>query len=484
MPTTIKAERAKDFKDLFEARKQAGSFPFSPVLLAHLYVKLDFQPKYENATTADDARAFLRSVARASHAAQMLADRRGGTLMEVQGSLLHIGIPVGNDDFEPLLSFAGELHQIYNGVFDDRASRVQSWCMTMDVGKTLVVSQRGVHGDDSWVSLGTAANRPAKYLYSQLERNKEDRALKDFHIGCWHPTRREWVIEDLAKIRVRLDDSVGMVREARQFSPQVLYKEARSGLKETVARAVPVDFGDPVADKPEIYFGWLMRADLDGFTKRVEQCMNDDAKLQALATEFYQVMQCAADFTARHKESMVQLPWAGDNFTAAAVFATRDSYDDAAPKRLVELALDFEKEMGDRAGGCGFGGWAYGVAGGTVHGNAGGNVYLGAVILAGRRFLVGAGEGVGRSAQAFGDINPKASELVLYKVDWDRLHDSYKRAFETAVTVRAQPSTLFKKASALGLNRVRASAAAAPAQTRVSVAPGQYQTFSSKPHHP
>ena len=218
-----------------------------------------------------------------------------------------------------------------------------------------------------------------------------------------------------------------------------------------------------------------MRADLDGFTRRVEEGFADIHNLTALASGFYTIMDAAARFTSLHNEMLVQLPWAGDNFTAAAVFPSKERYDAAVPKRLVELSLDFDKEMGDIAKACGFGGWAHGVAGGEVHGNANGNVYLGAVELEARRFLVGAGEGVGRSAQAFGDINPAAEDLVLYWPDWERLDGGYKGSFERAVTHRGEQSSLYRKASMPSLVRVRAKLASAPATSRTIV------TFSDAP---
>jgi hypothetical protein len=109
-------------------------------------------------------------------------------------------------------------------------------------------------------------------------------------------------------------------------------------------------------------------------------------------------------------------------------------------------------------------------------------VYLGGVIVRGRRFLVGAGEGFGRSAQAFGDINPKAKEMVVYEPDWERLDAGYKSAFEPAVTYRGAQSSLYRKAATEGLVRARSKHATTGTSTRVSVAAGQSVYVANRPH--
>jgi hypothetical protein len=273
---------------------------------------------------------------------------------------------------------------------------------------------------------------------------------------------------------------------ARRADPKLDFLEATSGWKRITARALPIgpagSPASPSTDRPHTHFGWVMRTDLDGFTARVEECFDNDVQLQQLAGQFYYIMDAAAEFTDRHKENLAQLPWAGDNFTAAAVFPDKEAYDLAIPRRLVELSLDFEKEMCEAAVDCGFGGWAHGVAGGVVHGNAGGNVYLAGVEVTTRRFLVGAGEGFGRSSEAFGHINPKAEEIVVYQPDWERLDEPYKKAFEPAVTVRGEQSTLYRKAKAEALVKARTRQASISVTTPITYQGGQTRAVPTKPY--
>lgn len=483
MANRIIAERAVGLGGFAQARAKPSGYQYLPEVFTHVYIKLDFKPQYENARTGDDAGGFLRSVARAGMAAHRIAESYGGALMEVQGSLLHAALPPTFAGINAGTAFAGDLHRAYSHVFDDRTSRVDGWRMTLDTGKTLVVAGAGVHGDESLVSLGSAANRPAKYLHQQLELPEEARDLKRFHLGARNGSTGQWQTTALDRLPVgRARETDAVAEEVRREKVSVNYSDFRAVSGEALGQAAPI--GNPTADRPTVYFGWVMRADLDGFTKRVEECLNDDAKLRDLASEFYAIMNEAVQFTHLHGENLVQLPWAGDNFTAAAVFSTIAGYEKAAPRRLIELSLDFEKEMNETATSSGFGGWAHGVAGGEVHGNSRGNVFIGSVEVRGRRFLVGAGEGFGRSAQAFGDINPKAGELVLYEPDWKRLDDSYRKVFsERAVTGSGKQSSLFRSARVDALRRVRREAMARDVSTPVSFSPTRTQQVTTKPYY-
>lgn len=477
-------ERVADFANFGRVSAAGQALPFTPQDLAHVYVKLDFKAAHENARTADDARGFLRSVARATAAVHFLAQSYGGVLLEVQGSMLHAALPNKPNGAK---EFAADLHGIFRVVFGDSNGRVQGWRMVADGGRTLVVAGRGVHGDTSYVSLGMSANRPAKHLYSQLELREEQRALKRFCLGVRDPATDRWQHVALDSLPQRLVEAKAIAEAARTSDPQMEFLPALEAQRQRVtARAAPLPPAGapaaPTADRPHTYFGWVMRCDLDGFTSRVEECFDNDAKLQDLARQFYVIMDEAAQFVARHPEVLAQLPWAGDNFTAAALLASKDDYDQAIPRRLVELPLDFEKDMVGTAKNGGFGGWAHAVAGGDVHGNSNGNVYLGSVIVGDRRFLVGVGEGFGRTAQALTDISPEPAVVVVYEPDRARLDDSYQEAFEPAVNARDEQSLPYCVAKVEALTRVRAKRDSIPTPTIVTVAPNRPQPVSARPY--
>ena len=482
-------QRFGDLKSIVEARHAGETSGFSPSVLQHVYIKLDFKPEFENANNADDARGFLRSVARASTAAALLAEKHGGALLEVQGSMLHagfsdMGVSMGSVDASPGGMFAADLHQVYKRLFNRQGARVDGWRMTTDVGGTLVVSGMGVHGDSSLVSLGDAANRPAKHLYSQLQLPEDQRKLKRYTLGFRNSNTGAWSHCGLEHQSFNTKYASFAADEALAYEPMMKFM---AGGIDVTALALPIapagSPASPTADSPATHFGWVLRADLDGFTRRVRECFDDADELQKLASEFRQIMQSAAQFASSHTgHVLAQLPWAGDNFTVAAVYESKDAYEQGIQKGLVDLVLEFEKEMAESASSGSLEEWAYGVAGGEVHGNANGNVYLGSVQIPGRRFLIGAGEGFGRSAQAFADINPGANEIIAYSPDVQKMDEQYKNQFSGAQNTRGKQSSLFKRSDIDSVKRVRVRASASGSAVVVTKSSGRAEEIPSRPY--
>lgn len=462
--STVLTERAGSFQQFNELFSKSDRFPYWPVNLAHIYLKLEFTQQFENASTADDAKKFLKSVARAAMAAESLVGVYDGFILEIQGSLIHLAIPQKDDQElrDITREYVGRLHSTLAGVFHNRKKRVQGWRVVVDAGKTLIVRGKGIHEDESFVSLGKSANRPAKYLYQQLSLTAENQQLRRFYMGVRNPNTGRWDVEDLNSLLTGITESYNF--SAANFTDRdpelVFHSRASIAARGAIPTESVSNFSEaPTPEKPITYFGWVMRSDLDGFTSRVEECYDNDAQLLKLAEDFQEIMNKASEFSKRHSQSLAQLPWAGDNYTAMAVFESKEDYDLALPKQLVDLTLDFEKEMKDSATQSGFGGWAYGVAGGEVHGNANGNIYIAGIVLEKRRFLVGVGEGVGRSAQVFTDIAPNASEIVVYMDDYLKLHPEYKGKFTTPKNSQNQDSTLYRQTSISDLQIVRLSRA-------------------------
>ncbi len=482
-PTTLRT-----FRSFLESR-QKGVYPNLSQILDHVYIKLDFHDRFERATTGEDAKDFLRSVTRAGWLADRIAENYGGALIELQGSLLHVAIPAGSfrEAASHAVAYAADVHAAYRRVFFDNTKRVRSWVITADSGKTFIVASPDIHGDQSWVSLGNAANAPAKHLYAQLEKSEEYRDLQKFHAAFRLPDKT-WThrkLDDLARtLNESQEDS--LAAEARTFEPRIVFNEGAPSWKRAMARAQPIGPAgssmSPSAEKPIAYWGWAMRTDLDGFTKRVEECFDNDIELQQLALQFNCIMLAGARFATQQAQSIVQLPWAGDNFTAVAVFGTKAEYDLAAPFRLVDLSIDFEKEMDEAASECGFGGWAHGVAGGELHGNCAGNVYLAGIEIRNRRFLVAVGEGIGRSAEAFGNVDPHAGEMALYTADYERLDPLYRRQFTAATTVRGETSTLYKTAKIEDLKDARDKKETVGESATITVSERQTRQIEPKPY--
>lgn len=483
MPPTRKVYRAERLDDLAEAATDTARIALHPTVLTHIYIHLDMKDQYKFATTKDDALSYLKAVAKTALISATIAKSFGGRVLEVQGSTIHVGLPEARSS--PWESFTAAVHtSLLQGV-EPTYRAVTGWRMTADTGQTLVVPGRGVHGDLSFVSLGNAANWPAKHLYSQLERYaEEDRHLKKYHVGVRDRQRNRWMHFPLSPTTSDRDRRFSVAASVSEdFSVRLGSSHSRAGLLTAMAEPLgdPGTDGSPTADSPGVYFGWVLRADLDGFTRRVESCFNQDEALLNLGKKFVEIMEAAERFTADHSQRMLQLPWAGDNYTAAAVFSTKRAYEDGRHRRLVDHALDFDGHMEEVLDGAGFGGWAFGIGGADVNGKAAGNVFIGSVEFDGFRFLVGAGQGFSRSLQAFADIKPDAERIALYVQDYHSLDRAYKDHFGDAITVDDRTSTIFKLTKHDGLKITRLEAEAGDRCITASVAGGGAAVVPAKP---
>lgn len=444
-----------------------------PARLWHVYVKLEFQQQYETAATKSDGESFVRNVARAAQSIELVLAQEDGIVVEVQGSVIHCLIPDEYCDAAYSQSLCRSMNEALHLTFTD-SSRVEGWRMTMDWGKTLLVQGRGIHDDDSYVSLGNAANAPAKHLYAQLSLPSEDnRSLKRFMLGWRAGSQHTWTYQRLShevseSFRKMASERISEIKRTDFSVQNVLSKQARE-FQEVRAKAAPIPSPGSnysSSEDPIPLFGWVMRADIDGFTARVEQCFDDDAALQSLGESFEEIMDKAAEFAEKHDELLVQLPWAGDNFTAVVVFSDKDAYDEAIETTLVDFALDFSEAMNPVVKLANFKGWAQTAAGGNVHGNSLGNVYVGSVQFEGRRFLIGAGQGVGRSSQAFIDMQPDSGELVVFEEDYSALLKPYQEQLKSRKKKDETQSTLFRIGQISNLQLARQTVQAKLSQIR------------------
>lgn len=463
----------------------SGQVPIHPANLIHHYIRLDIDHEVEFAETKEAALRYLRAVAEAASIVHQLVKQPefGGLVLEAQGSTIHSGIPHNGRYRDTAIAFATAVHYFFEQQLTTH-SCVNGWRFTSDVGQTLVIAGRGVHGDHSLVSIGNAANHPAKHLYQQLYIEEEKRRLKRYHLGVRNPDTEQWEYGDLrqasvSKAETRLYDDL---KAAIEYDVTLMRSDER-GASLVTAAAQPIPPAGspnaPNASRPAQHHGWVMRADLDGFTAQVETCFDQPDRLNEMALWFADVMDSAASFVEVHVESMVQLPWAGDNFTVAVIFEGKDEYDEARPDRLVNHILDFDDETRE---GTGENRWAYGVCGGDVHGNAVGNVFIGSVEFENTRFLIGAGAGFARSLQAFADIKPAGGKIEILEQDYQILTDQYKQRFGPVKKVDGSISSLFKEGVVLPLNETRDAIATTDRSIDVQVAPAVTAPLLVKPY--
>jgi len=197
-PKLPEIRNVPDFQN-FAALSASEGPAMRPGLIGHVYIELDFAHEYKYATSPTKARQFLTTIANAASATEGVAQAFGGFVLEVQGSTVHVGLSVGSETDAKIIEFAGAVHTVLTQMAKQELSHALSWRMAADAGVTLIVARETVHSDKSYVSLGDAANRPAKHLYRELDIREEDRNLKKFHLAIPRPGTKSWVHLDLNK---------------------------------------------------------------------------------------------------------------------------------------------------------------------------------------------------------------------------------------------------------------------------------------------
>lgn len=478
-------DRRLDAAGIKRIASRRDKTPLFPLFMCHVYVHLDIQRECEYPRNSRDALRYLKSVAKVASTLEAVAREFDGLVLEVQGSTIHVGLLGELAPTQSIDSFADSAHTALDKISPRLSEIVLGWRFTADAGKTLLVPGLGVHQDLSFVSLGNAANRPAKHLYRQLSISESNRQLKRYYLAKRSEQTGDWLHRPLRKVELGRTLQEGVKWASETAASAQLAQLADDGQIIT-AMAVPIappgSSGAPSAERPECFFGWVMRADLDGFTKRVEECHDHDTELLDLGEKFLAIMDEARKFVAEHKEYMVQLPWAGDNFTAAVVFKSQPDYNTAREKRIVEHVLDFDRDLREALDLSDFNGWAYGPVGTDVHGGAIGNVFIGAVEFDNRRFLVGSGQGFARSQQVFADIEPDANEMTAFMEDYEHMSEGYKKLFKEAEKPDGAISALFRVAPVKDLSIEHVRLGTNDHYISITNPTGQERSLQAKPY--
>jgi hypothetical protein len=431
-------------------RAISSDSPFWYGKLIHLYLELKLGLQLEGAEGLQNARSAQKYIRLAAEAAQVTCDVFNGQLLEIHGRTLHLGLEYENAaSLETQMKGAAALlHVLLKRAYG--AGGPDGWRMAADHGITLTVQAVGIHNDTSLVSLSPAANFPAKML------GRDEVSLWELGSNL----QEKWECENLDELASRYRSAeLASVNKSGQGSPfdRLLERRAhvrnfssleeiQTGIKMVSAQAASV--GRPTDENPYSSFAVVLSMDLDGFTHRVKEAAEGTIEdKRRLAQDFRDIMTKTAAFATSRRETLIQFPFAGDNAIFAVVTESTSEY--ALMKKInpIEVAVAWEKEMGDKARAAGFGGWGQVVAGGSVpNGNSRGNLHVSGIELAGRRFLVGIGPGMRYSREGFSHVDPSPKHVAIFQKDLPDLHEFLREVFEPCRSNKSDVSSVYKMA--------------------------------------
>jgi len=202
-------------------------------------------------------------------------------------------------------------------------------------------------------------------------------------------------------------------------------------------------FNDAPLDSPQRVRGFFLRADLDGFTKRVKAAFAaGPAAIQRLVKEFCETMDIPDSFDSKlndRKMKMIQLPWAGDCFNAIIFPAQFGDYSSARGVLPFNAPYLWHTSTSSQSRK-----WAVGIAGGGEdEGN--GAILIVPIRVSGRTFNIAASWSAGRSLKA--QENYPGPELTsLPEEDYGLLEPCFRAVFKGENSFRVAKLAAMRKA--------------------------------------
>jgi len=406
----------------------------------HIYADLRLTLELTAATEQEMANLFLRALEDLAQIVTAVSQRtRDLFIFEIQGERIHLFLNAATLNEKAILSMLDVCTAVSKAVYATIKPKVeeywQGFSMAADHGRAIVIST-GWGPEDSLVSLGRPANRPAK----RLSRSPQ---VQSGHVSLPLELRdeshgRKW--EDInvidrplpdVKTASILDESITELMAAANAAPESPEVE----LMANFAEVVNTDGATP--DAPYQFQALVFRADLDGFTKQVDEAFNlgNDAILK-LVDEFLQIMKLPDAWENKVGHYLVRLPWAGDCYTALMIPKEHETYDSTratlpsiSALRWLDPQGEINKERDDQLAHLwNKHEWSVGVAAGEESNG----ILLVANIRSGiRSFKVAAGWGALYSTRAQNAKGLRNHETALHDEDRCALNESFKKAYSS-----------------------------------------------------
>lgn len=420
----------------------------------HLYGDLHTTLELSAATDQDKANLFLEVLEDLAAIISDFARANPNILIfEVQGERIHLFLnraQLDSTTVAELIEFSAYLTDAVYATIKPKIEKYWAgFCLAGDFGRAIVVST-GHEGDDSLISLGNPANRPAKRLARTpqvqsghlalpceiAEKSPEVRDIDGrYSVGDW--------IELNVKDRPRpIQKSATDILLESAITNAQLSANSRQGKGRRVSFAVTAAEVVPTAgatvEKPTFVEAFVIRADLDGFTKRVEAAFakNDQNAIKMLVLEFLQIMKLPDAFENYLGRPFIRLPWAGDCYNVVLLPKDYENYEAMRdylpavaslrwldPDGKVNATRNLELAAVARANN-----WSIGAAGGE---ESKGRLLIANISTWHRRFLIVAGWGARRSLDAQNAKGLRAGESAVHEEDYAELEDSYKKAYNS-----------------------------------------------------
>lgn len=426
----------------------------------HVYCDVHLTLPLAAAQTDESAQQYVDVLAEYARIAESAAVVARARLLEVQGERIHLLVEDVPNGKKPTPEAWGRLFALSHALVKLCYERVaplagEHWkgcCIAADFGQAVILFSPC--GGGSLVSLGNAANRPAKRLAQFPAVPAGHLAIpSEFLPAEKRPIVRNWIELDVRSGPQVLRDVVAadISEPMRRYVVNATSRAQRMVMGATDTRYFE-QLGSGAAVEPVRVQGFCFRADLDGFSKQVQQAFElGPEAIRALVDRFQSVLDFPNEFAKRVNARVIPLPWAGDCATVLLLPAYPESFpqtQDYLPvqaSRIWHKSFEGERRFHDSVGQAR---WTLGMAAGDADEGHSGHMLLANLPAAGRRFRVAAGWAVRRSTDGCQFDGVSGGDTVLTRVDRNHLKDSYAEHFKDLGTEfsRARSEALERQA--------------------------------------
>lgn len=415
----------------------------APTTGFHVYADITLNLNLAAAEDTAAADRYIRVLREYANIASVAAQISGASLLEVQGERLHFLIEEAVSQSLPSAEGWAQLLALAHTIVELAYERIEplakdDWrgCkVAADYGRAILLTS--TCGGGSVVSLGPAANNPAKKLNwgggvraehlafpgrlgSTLPHGDVERGWRQINVRTpSQELRNRFNIDLTQSVRQRLADKPASHNIA--FSVQRNVQQLFQALeKNSLAQPYQVQ-------------AFCFRADLDGFSKQVEGAFEEGPiAILELAYRFSAILDCPKKFAESINARVIELPWAGDCATVLLVPSEGESFNSARSYMPAQAACKWHEELSTYIGRSSRTPslkWVVGVAAGDESEGSDGQMLVEELVADGRRFRVIAGWPARRSNDAYQSENTLAGYTVLTKIDLRHLAPAIAEKF-------------------------------------------------------
>ncbi len=410
---------------------------FSDLVGFHIYADLRLNLDLAAAEDVSSAMRFVDILEDFTAISDKCARLVGARVLEVQGDRIHFLLPVPeltHSTLASLLAFASALTRTaYQDLKPKAGDDWQGFSMAADHGMAVLVPSH--FGGGSLVSLGNVANQPAKRLGRGVSSGHL--ALPEKFGKTLPGAKRsgDWVEIDVntpvLETQSFFDDK--LTESMRQVARAVFNERSRREIRNF---AGGLSEGISLTKTPVRTRGMCLRADLDGFSKKVEEAFQKGPQAVAeLVQEFTSVLQYPIDFAQRLGRPIIELPWAGDCCTIFIQPAFHETVEQMRASLPVEAGRHWHGIAYENGGAekwkktLGSAKWEVGLACGNQQEGGNGNAIVTEFQTAERSFRIIAGWSARRAKDAQETSGISGDDVVIPIVDFQNLEEIFKPLF-------------------------------------------------------